>query len=100
MLEMSRAEPSREVGLDFPKSVPYAYQQDGIARTTFQEEDLMEQLPTQLLPAVTHFVFSIFNISLPNLIVVAVFIAIFILGAWARLPSFIEHGRSERKGSR
>ncbi len=60
----------------------------------------MDQLSTQLLPVVTHFSFLIFNISLPNLIVGALLIAIFFLGAWARLPGFIEHGRSEKEDSR
>jgi hypothetical protein len=60
----------------------------------------MEQLPIQLLPVVTHFSFSIFNFSLPNLIVVGVCIIIFFLGAWARLPSCIEHGALESKKER
>ncbi len=58
----------------------------------------MDQLSAQLLPAVRHFVVSIFNVSIPNLIVILVFIAILVVGAIARLPGFIEHGRESRKG--
>ncbi|MGA2615501.1 MAG: hypothetical protein ABSG38_18840 [Spirochaetia bacterium] len=55
----------------------------------------MDQLPAQLLPVVKHFAFLIFNISVPNLIIGIVLIAILFLGAWARLPHFIEQGRKE-----
>jgi len=58
----------------------------------------MEALSAQLLPAVHHFVFLIFNVSIPNLIIGLVLIAILFLGAWARLPGFIEHGRDSKKG--
>ncbi|MGO9412553.1 MAG: hypothetical protein ACLQCB_17605 [Spirochaetia bacterium] len=56
----------------------------------------MEQLSAQLMPVVRHLVFSIFNISVPNLIIGIVIILILFLGAWARLPHFIEHGREKR----
>jgi len=57
----------------------------------------MEGLSAQLLPATLHLDFSIFKISLPNLIVGIVIIAIFFAAAWARLPSFLEHGRDPGK---
>ncbi len=58
----------------------------------------MEPLSAQTLPVVSHFILSIFNVSIPNLVVVLIFIAIMIVGAIARLPGFIEHGREPRKG--
>jgi small-conductance mechanosensitive channel len=57
----------------------------------------MEDLPAQLQAATIHFDFSIFKISLPNLIVGVVLIAIFFLAAWARLPRFLEHARGSGK---
>ncbi len=57
----------------------------------------MEHLSVELLPVVRHFVFSIFNISLPNLIIGVIIVAILFLGAWARLPHFIEQGRASGK---
>jgi hypothetical protein len=57
----------------------------------------MEELSTQLLPVTLHLDFSIFKISLPNLIVGLVIIAIFFAAAWARLPGFLEHGRGTGK---
>jgi hypothetical protein len=57
----------------------------------------VEQLPAQLLPVVRHFVLSILNVSIPNLIIGIVLIAVLFLGAWARLPHFIEHGRESEK---
>jgi len=56
----------------------------------------MDQLSAQLLPVVKHFSFLIFNISVPNLIIGVVLIAILFVGAWARLPHFIEHGPEEK----
>lgn len=58
----------------------------------------MDQLPAQLLPALTHFKFLIFDISLPNLIIGVVSVVFLVLGAWLRLPRFIEHGRESDKG--
>jgi hypothetical protein len=55
----------------------------------------VEQLSAQLMPVVTHFVFLIFNISVPNLIIGIISIIVLFLGAWSRLPRFIEHGREE-----
>jgi hypothetical protein len=48
-----------------------------------------QQLPTQLLPAVPHVMFSIFNFAIPTIIVFAAVIVIFLVGAWARIPKFI-----------
>jgi hypothetical protein len=53
----------------------------------------MEDLAAQALPTVPHLSFSIFNISVPNLIVWGVIIVILVVGAWARLPRFMERGR-------
>lgn len=50
----------------------------------------MEQLPTQLLPAVPHITFGIFNLAIPNLIAWSIIIVIFFVAAWARLPKFFE----------
>jgi hypothetical protein len=44
------------------------------------------ELPAQLLAAVTHFDFGIFNIALPNIIALVVLVVIFVFAAWARLP--------------
>jgi hypothetical protein len=49
-----------------------------------------QQLPTQLLPAVPHFTFSIFNVAIPNLIMWAVVAVLFFAGAWSRLPRWFE----------
>jgi hypothetical protein len=57
----------------------------------------VDQLSAQLMPVVRHFTFSIFNISVPNLIIGIVLIIILFVGAWSRLPHFIEHGRSEKE---
>jgi hypothetical protein len=53
-----------------------------------------QELPTQLLPAVPHVTFSIFNIAIPNLIAWIIAVAIFFGAAWARLPHFLERGQS------
>jgi len=45
-----------------------------------------QQLPTQLLPAVPHFTFSIFNVAIPNLIMWGVVVVLFFAGGWSRLP--------------
>jgi hypothetical protein len=48
------------------------------------------ELPAQLLAAVPHITFSIFNIALPNLIVILLLIVIFCVAVWARLPRIFE----------
>jgi hypothetical protein len=60
----------------------------------------MEAVSSQVLPAVHHIRFLIFDWSIPNLIMGAVIIAVFFLAAWARLPKWIERGREKGKGGR
>jgi hypothetical protein len=55
----------------------------------------MSSLAIESLPAVPHVVFGIFNLSIPNIIFWAVVIISFFLGCWARIPSFMEHGRAK-----
>lgn len=50
----------------------------------------MEQLPTQLLPAVPHIIFGIFDLAIPNLLAWIMIIALAFVAAWARLPKFFE----------
>ena len=50
----------------------------------------MDVLPTQLLPAVPHIEFSIFNLAIPNLAAWGALIFAFGVAAWLRLPSFFE----------
>jgi hypothetical protein len=50
------------------------------------------ELPAQLLPAVAHFVFGIFNVALPNIMVILLLIVIFFVAAWARLPRIFGPG--------
>jgi hypothetical protein len=68
---------------------------DWLAGESLPKEDAMDQLPAQLLPVVRHINFLIFNISVPNLIIGVVLTIVFFLGAWARLPHFIEHGKEK-----
>jgi hypothetical protein len=49
-----------------------------------------QSLPTQLLPAVSHFTFSIFNVGIPNLIMWCVAVVLFFAGGWSRLPRLFE----------
>jgi hypothetical protein len=58
----------------------------------------MEGISSQVLPAVHHIRFLIFDWSIANLIVGAVIIAVFFLAAWARLPKWIERGREKTRG--
>ncbi len=50
----------------------------------------MEALPPEALRAVPHIVFSVFDLAIPNIIVWAVVIFIFIVAAWLRLPKIFE----------
>ena len=54
-----------------------------------------QELPTQLLPAVSHFTFSVFNVGIPNLVMWGVAVVLFFAGGWSRLPRLFE--RPERK---
>ncbi len=49
-----------------------------------------QELPTQLLPAVPHFTFSIFNIAIPNLIAWILVVVVFFAAVRARLPHWLE----------
>ncbi|MCL5961810.1 MAG: hypothetical protein M1358_21265 [Chloroflexi bacterium] len=49
-----------------------------------------EPLPPQMLPAVPHIAFSIFNLAIPNIIAWLTLIVVFVVAAWARLPRFFE----------
>jgi hypothetical protein len=50
----------------------------------------MGLLPPEMLPAVPHVVFGVFDLATPNLIVWLIAIGIFLIAAWARLPKFFE----------
>jgi len=46
----------------------------------------MDLLPPEMLSTVPHVTFSIFNLSIPNIIAWATVIVIFFIAAWLRLP--------------
>jgi hypothetical protein len=50
----------------------------------------VEELPPEALRTVPHIAFSIFNLAIPDIIVWAVLIVVFLVAAWARLPKFFE----------
>lgn len=50
----------------------------------------MQSLPTQLLPAVPHIVFSVFDLALPNVVAWAAIDLTLLLAAWIRIPAFLE----------
>jgi hypothetical protein len=52
----------------------------------FEGVNLMEKLPTELLPTVPHVTFLIFNLAIPNIIAWTTVIIIFFVAAWFRLP--------------
>ena len=52
----------------------------------------MKQLSAQLVPVLKHFVFSISTFPFRTLSLGIVVILILFLGAWARVPHFIEQG--------
>lgn len=60
----------------------------------------MGDVSSQVLPAVHHLKFLIFDWSLPNVIMGVIVIALFFLGAWARLPKWIERGRESEKSEK
>jgi hypothetical protein len=47
-------------------------------------------LPTELLPAVPHIAFSIFNLAIPNIAAWGALIFAFGAAAWLRLPRIFE----------
>lgn len=50
----------------------------------------MQSLPTQLLPAVPHVVFSVFDLALPNIVAWVLIDLALLFAAWFRLPAFLE----------
>jgi hypothetical protein len=50
----------------------------------------MELLPSELLPAVPHIHFSIFNLAIPNIAAWAVLLSVFAVAVWTRLPRIFE----------
>ena len=50
----------------------------------------MEPLPPQMLPAVSHVQFSVFNLAVPDIVFWALVIALFIIAVWAPIPRFLE----------
>jgi hypothetical protein len=51
---------------------------------------VVESLPTQLLPAVSHIQFSIFNLAIPNIAAWGALVLAFAAAAWLRLPRIFE----------
>jgi len=61
----------------------------------------MEPLPPELLRAVPHIAFGIFNLAIPNIIVWLVLIFVFAVAVWARRPKIFEpESRSGIGGAR
>jgi hypothetical protein len=61
----------------------------------------MEPLPPELLPAVPHIVFGVFNLAIPNIVIWGVLILGFVLACWARLPRILEsQSRAESSDTR
>jgi hypothetical protein len=50
----------------------------------------MEQLPVQMLPAVQHVIFGIFNLAIPNIIAWGILIIAFLLAVFSRVPHVFE----------
>ena len=46
----------------------------------------MDKLAPEMLPAVPHVTFWIFNLAIPNIIAWAAVIGVFFIAAWCRLP--------------
>jgi hypothetical protein len=55
-----------------------------------------QELPAQLLPAVHHLTFSIFNVGIPNLIMWGVVVVLFFVGGWLRLFRLFEGPRGDQ----
>jgi hypothetical protein len=55
----------------------------------------MGTLPPEILKAVPHIKFLIFDLAIPNLIAWIVIIVAFFLAAWLRLPKFLESSGGE-----
>ncbi|HEX3000486.1 MAG TPA: hypothetical protein VHR86_09660 [Armatimonadota bacterium] len=50
----------------------------------------MATVPPELLPAVPHVTFSVFNLAIPNILAWGAVIVVFLAAAWARLPRYFE----------
>lgn len=50
----------------------------------------MQSLPTQLLAAVPHLRFGVFDLALPNLVAWGLVDVALLVAAWGRLPGFLE----------
>jgi hypothetical protein len=81
-----------------PSAVVTFYEISSIVRE--QEALVMQEVSSQVVPAVHHLKFLIFDWYLPNVIMGVIVIALFFLGAWARLPRWIERGRDRQKGAK
>lgn len=46
----------------------------------------MNPLPPETLPTVSYVAFSVFNMSVPNIVAIAVIVVVFVAAAWSRLP--------------
>jgi hypothetical protein len=49
-------------------------------------------------PAVPHVVFGIFNLAWPSIFFWVMVIVVFALGAWGRIPEFMESDAASRQG--
>lgn len=54
----------------------------------------MDKLAIATMPAVPHVVFGIFNLGIPNIVLWVAVIVVFLVGTRARMPKFMEHGRT------
>jgi len=59
----------------------------------------MDPLPAQMLPAVPHITFGIFNLAVPNIIAWGSIALIFAIALWVRIPNLFKPG-PEREESR
>lgn len=50
----------------------------------------MHSLPTQLLPAVPHIAFGVFDLALPNIVAWLAIDLALLAAAWIRIPAFLE----------
>ncbi len=50
----------------------------------------MQELPPQMLPSVPHVIFGIFNLSIPNIFMWVVVLALIALGFWGRIPRLLQ----------
>lgn len=57
----------------------------------------MEPLPPQMLPAVPHVTFGIFNLAIPNIVAWLTLVVVFFVAAWVRLPKIFEAGSESGK---